>query len=126
MPKIALIDDDPDIVEATKMLLESKSYTVVTANNLEDAMKLVFTEIPDLILLDVMMDEPDDGFYLANKFRQKGLKTPIILLTSVSKSVGYEFGKGDMLPIDDFIEKPVATQVLLEKIKKFLEPTKEN
>jgi len=120
MAKIAIIDDDPDIVEATTILLESKGYSVVKAGNVEDAKNLVTNEKPDLILLDVMMTEQDDGFYLANKFRKDGVNTPIILLTSVSKAIGYEFGKGQTLPIDDFIEKPVATSVLLEKINKFI------
>ena len=120
MSKIAIIDDDPDIVEATTILLESKGYSVVKAGNVDEARSLVNDEKPDLILLDVMMVEPDDGFYLANKFRKEGITTPIILLTSVSKSLGYEFGKSDTLPIDDFIEKPVSSAVLLEKINKFI------
>jgi DNA-binding response OmpR family regulator len=120
MPKIAIIDDDADIVEALTMLLTAKGYSVVSAANIPEAITVVDGEKPDLILLDVMMDEPDDGFYLANKFKQKGVKTPIIMLTSVSKAVGYEFGKGQVLPIDDYIEKPVTPSVLLEKISKCL------
>ncbi|MDQ1266325.1 MAG: hypothetical protein QG635_1477 [Bacteroidota bacterium] len=124
MLKIAIIDDDPDIVEATTMLLESKGYAIVTAANVDDAINLVDTEKPDLILLDVMLIEPDDGFYLAHKFKQKGLKTPIILLTSVSKALGFEFGKSDKMPVDDFLEKPVSPKVLLEKVSFYLEQSK--
>ena len=120
MPKIAIIDDDADIVEALSILLTAKGYSVVTASNIPEAINVVEGERPDLILLDVMMDEPDDGFYLANKFKQKGVTIPIIMLTSVSKAVGYEFGKGQVLPIDDFIEKPVSPSVLVEKITKCL------
>jgi CheY-like chemotaxis protein len=120
MSKIAIIDDDPDIVEATTLLLESKGHTVVTAGNVVEAVSLVESELPDLILLDVMMDEPDDGFYLANKFRKLGFKTPIILLTSVSKSLGFDFGEGESLPINDFIEKPVTPAILMEKVNKQL------
>jgi len=116
MYKIALIDDDPDIVEAVMMVLESKGYGVVTAYNVDAGCELIEQEKPDLILLDVMMDEPDDGFYLANKLRKKGNKTPIILLTSVSKSIGFEFGQGVTLPVDDFLEKPVLSNILLDKI----------
>lgn len=120
MPKIAIIDDDADIVEALGMLLTAKGYTVVSAANITEGINVVDREKPDLILLDVMMDEPDDGFYLANKFKQKGVTVPIIMLTSVSKAVGYEFGKGQAVPISDFIEKPVTPSVLLEKVSKFL------
>lgn len=117
MYKIAIIDDDPDIVEALTILLKSKGYSVTTAINVETGTKLVESENPDLILLDVMMDEPDDGFYMANKLRKKGFKKPIILLTSVSKSIGFEFGQGDTLPVDDFLEKPVLSNILLEKLE---------
>ena len=116
MFKIAIIDDDPDIVEATTLLLESKGYHVVTASNVEEAMSLIESEQPDLILLDVMMEEPDDGFYLANKLRKIGYNIPIILLTSVSKSLGFDFGAGDTLPVDDFLEKPVSPHELMDKI----------
>lgn len=120
MPKIAVIDDDIDIVEATTILLESKGYDVVSAGNVESALKLIEDETPDLIVLDVMMVEPDDGFYLANKLRKLGYKIPIIMLTSIAKVTGYEFGSSDMLPINDFLEKPVQSKILLEKIANLL------
>ena len=124
MAKIAIIDDDPDIVEANKMLLESNGYEVVSAGCVDDAIKLVESEQPDLILLDVMMDEPDDGFYLANRYRRSGVNTPIIMLTSVSKAIGFNFGASEMVPIEEFLEKPVPPAVLLEKVKYHLEHSK--
>ena len=124
MSKIAIIDDDPDIIEATTMLLEAKGYTTVSAGNLEDGLAIINSEKPDLIILDVMMVEPDDGFFLANKLRKQGVKSPIIMLTSVSKALGMDFGVNEMLPVDDFIEKPVAPALLLEKIQYYLEHTK--
>jgi two-component system, OmpR family, response regulator len=126
MAKIAIIDDDPDIVEANKMLLESNGYDVVSAGCVDDAVKLVETEKPDLILLDVMMDEPDDGFYLANRFRRSGINTPIIMFTSVSKAIGFNFGASEMVPIEEFLEKPVPSNVLLEKVKHHLELARGN
>ncbi|MFH1052340.1 MAG: response regulator [bacterium] len=121
MAKIAIIDDDPDIVEATSLLLESKGHVIVTAGNLEEGMNLIDSEKPELILLDVMMDEPDDGFYMAHKLRKLGIRTPIILLTSVSNAIGYNYGVGETLPIDDFLEKPVLPSVLMEKVKFYTE-----
>ncbi len=124
MAKIAIIDDDPDIVEANSMLLTQNGYEVVSAGCVDDAIKVVETEHPDLILLDVMMVEPDDGFYLANKFRRSGITTPIIMLTSVSKAVGFNFGASEMVPIEEFLEKPIPAGVLLEKVKYHLEQSK--
>lgn len=120
MFKIVIIDDDPDIVEATTMLFESKGYITASASNVEDALALVPKEKPDVIILDVMMEEPDDGFYLANKFRKIGINTPIIMLTSVSKAFGFDFGNKDNLQIQEFLEKPVPPAILLENVQKYL------
>ncbi len=120
MKKIAVIDDDPDIVEATSFLLQSKGYSVVSAGDVDSALSLVAAENPDLIILDVMLSEADDGFYLANKFRSTGFTMPIIMLTSISKVTGYGYGKNSILPIDEFLEKPVSSTLLLEKVEKLL------
>jgi DNA-binding response OmpR family regulator len=124
MPTIAIIDDDPDIVEANRILLESNGFAVVSAGSIDEAIGVVTTEHPDLIILDVMMQEPDDGFYLANRFRKAGLTTPIIMLTSVSKAIGFNFGASEMVPIEEFLEKPVPPALLLEKVKHHLEHAK--
>ena len=117
MHKIAIIDDDPDIVEANSILLESNGFSVVTAGAVDEAIALVSREHPDLIILDVMMQEPDDGFYLANKFRKMGVDAPIIMLTSVSKAIGFNFGASEMVPIEEFLEKPVPPSTLLDRVK---------
>lgn len=120
MSLIAIIDDDPDIIDATSLVLMANGYTVATANNPTDGYQLIKDQTPDLIILDVMMTEPDDGFFLAQKIRREGLKTPILMYTSVSKALGFEFGKSDMVPVDDFVEKPVSADVLLDKVQKLL------
>lgn len=120
MYKIAVIDDDRDIVEATTILLEAKGYETITAGDVRTGFKLIEVEKPDLIILDVMMDEPDDGFYLAIKLRKSGVTTPIIMFTSVSKALGMAFGPSDTLPVDCFIEKPVEPSVLLDKIAQLI------
>ncbi len=124
MAKIAIIDDDPDIVEANTILLEASGFTVVSAGSVDEAITMVDREKPELIILDVMMQEPDDGFYLANRFRKSGVTTPIIMLTSVSKAIGFNFGASEMVPIEEFLEKPVSPTVLLEKVKFHLEQAK--
>lgn len=120
MALIAIIDDDPDIIEASEVVLKSNGHDVITANNPDDGFKLVNDKSPDLIILDVMMDEPDDGFFLAQKFRKDGLKTPILMYTSISKTTGYDFGAGEMVPVDEFVEKPISPEELLEKVNKLL------
>lgn len=116
MPTIALIDDDPDIVEANRLLLEANGYYVVSAGTVDDAIDLVKEEHPDLIILDVMMQEADDGFYLANRFRRSGYDFPIVMLTCLSRSIGMHLGESALVPIDDFLEKPVPPSQLLDVI----------
>ncbi|GAB4138758.1 MAG: hypothetical protein Fur0015_09990 [Ignavibacteriales bacterium] len=120
MALIAIIDDDPDIIEATTLVLKSKGHEIISASNPEDGYELVKTKKPNLIILDVMMDEPDDGFFLAQKFRREKITTPILMYTSVSKAIGFEFGAGEMVPVDDFVEKPISPDEIIEKVTKLL------
>lgn len=120
MALIAIIDDDPDILDASSLVLKSKGYDIITASNPDDGYKIVTEKKPNLIILDVMMDEPDDGFYLAQKLRKNGIKTPILMYTSVSKAIGLDFGKSEMVPVDDFVEKPISPEELIEKVGNLL------
>jgi len=120
MALIAIIDDDLDIIEASELVLKSKGYETVSANNPDDGYRLIKEKSPDLIILDVMMDEPDDGFFLAQKLRKENIKTPILMYTSVSKTTGYDFAAGDMIPVDEFVEKPISPEELIQKVNKLL------
>lgn len=120
MTRIAIIDDDPDIIEASSLVLKAKGYDVITASNPEDGFNIVVEHKPDLIILDVMMDEPDDGFFLAQKFRRQKINIPILMYTSVSKAVGLEFGQGELVPVDDFVEKPISPDQLVAKVEQLL------
>jgi len=125
MALIAVIDDDPDILDASSLVLKSKGYNVITANNPNDGYKIVKEKKPNLIILDVMMDEPDDGFFLAQKFRKENIITPILMYTSVSKAIGFEFGKNEMVPVDDFVEKPISPDELVRKVELLLHKVEE-
>lgn len=121
MAKIAIIDDDPDILDASSLVLTAKGYEVITATNPDDGYKIVKEQQPDLIILDVMMNEPDDGFFLAQRFRRENFEIPIIMYTSVSKSIGMDFGVNEMIPVDDFVEKPISPDALIDKVEKLLQ-----
>lgn len=121
MALIAIIDDDPDIIEASSLVLKSNGHEVITASNPDDGFKVVIEKKPDLIILDVMMDEPDDGFFLAQKIRKEKIETPILMYTSVSKTLGFEYGAGEMVPVNEFVEKPISPEELIEKVNSLLE-----
>ena len=120
MALIAVIDDDPDILDASSLVLNSRGFKVITALNPDDGYKIVKESKPDLIILDVMMNEPDDGFYLAQKFRKEKILTPIIMYTSVSKSFGMDFGVNELVPVNEFVEKPISPDQLIEKVETLL------
>ena len=121
MAHILIIDDDMDIIEASKVVLELDGHEVAYANSYDEGLKAALDGNPDLLILDVMMDEPDDGFKLAQDLRRRDFRTPIIMLTSVSLVTGFEFGKDpDLLPVDDFLQKPVDPGLLQQKVNEYL------
>lgn len=125
MTLIVIIDDDPDILDASSLVLKSKGYDVLTTTSPDDGYRLIKEKNPNLIILDVMLDEPDDGFFLAQKLRKEKVTTPILMYTSVSKAIGMDFGKSEMVPVDDFVEKPISPEELVEKVTTLLHKAKE-
>ncbi|MCK5520931.1 MAG: response regulator [Candidatus Marinimicrobia bacterium] len=120
--KILVIDDDIDLVEAMRITLESAGFDVVDAQSGQQGIKRLQNDDPDLIILDVMMQTQDEGFHTAYEIRSmKDYKDiPIIMLTAITMETGFTFDRdkdGDFLPVDEFLEKPISPQVLLEKVK---------
>lgn len=122
MAKILIVDDDPDMVEAGRYVLEKQGHAVTSAPNIEAGLKALEDGVPDLLILDVMMEEADDGLVFARKVRRQGLTDlPILMLTSVNRAMGLTIGRDDeMVPVDEFVEKPVDPAVLLEKVNALL------
>ncbi len=121
MSKILIVDDDYDLVDAAKTILEAEQYEVVSAFSKTDGMDAMEKENPDLLILDVMMEEADDGFVMAQNLRKKGIDIPILMLTSVGKVTGMQFGKdSEMVPVDSFEEKPISPDRLVSKVRELL------
>ena len=121
--KILIIDDDIDLVEVLRIVLESHGYDVIDAQDGNRGFRLIEKEKPDLIILDVMMRTEDEGFYIAEKIRSQPdiANIPIIMLTAVCQQTGYQYKKNDdVLPVDEFIEKPVMPNTLIGLIEKYL------
>ncbi len=122
MGKILIVDDDPDVVEAVDLLLRQQGHETATAYNRQEGMTRFAEFGPDLIVLDVMMEQPDDGITMAQDLRREGHSTPILMLTTVSKATGLNIGKDDeMVPVDDFQEKPIEPALLMQKVTDLLE-----
>ncbi|MDP6686183.1 MAG: response regulator [Candidatus Omnitrophota bacterium] len=124
--KILIVDDDPDIVEAMKVVLESKDYQVIIAKSGKEGLETVKEYKPNLIILDVMMETRDKGFDVAREIKkQESLKTiPILMLTAVKQETGLDFKKeaGDeaWLPVDDYVDKPLRPEQLISKVEELL------
>lgn len=121
MARILVVDDDPDIVEATQLFLTREGHQVEGAYSREDGLRKVDSFHPDLLILDVIMEQPDDGFTMAQELRRAGNKIPILMLTSVESVSGLSFGKdAEMVPVDDFQTKPIEPAKLVEKVNHLL------
>lgn len=121
MAKILIVDDDPDVVDACRLFLEKKGYSVGGAYSRAEGMQAVASQKPDLLILDVMMEQPDDGIAMAQDLRRQGFKAPILMLTSIGKVTGMEYGKdNDLVPVDEFQEKPVDPATLVAKVETLL------
>lgn len=121
MAKILIVDDDEDFVTAVVLVLKKNGFAVSTANSLTEGMKKFDKVNPDLVLLDVIMEQPDDGFVMAQTLKKRDNSIPILMLTSIGQVTGMNFGKDEELaPVDDFIQKPIMPNKLLEKINQFL------
>lgn len=127
--KILVIDDDPDFVAAVTPVLKSALYEVATASNPSEAKEKIFSEKPDLILLDIMMDSLFDGFSLCHAIKtsrefREFKDTPIIFVSAVKEVAGTRFQfKGEeqgMVGPDDYIDKPIDPADLLARIEKLL------
>jgi CheY-like chemotaxis protein len=122
--RVLLVDDDPDFVEANSIVLEASGFEVLSASSGAEGLRRVGEEKPDLVVLDVMMENTDEGFAVARAIRRT-LKSnvPIIMLTSVGKVTGYDFKPEehpDFFPVDAWLEKPVPPTVLVSKIRELL------
>ncbi|MBE3133247.1 MAG: response regulator [Acidobacteria bacterium] len=125
MKKILIVDDDRDVYESMKIVLEAEGYAVDWATNGTEAIEKAKAGKPDLMILDVMMNTDDEGFQVSYRMRQDPelLHVPIVMVTSVGTKTGFSFDRNrdqDFLPVNEFLEKPVDPKVLVDKVRENL------
>lgn len=122
--RVLLVDDDPDFVEANTIVLEASGFEVISASSGAEGLLRASVDGPDVIVLDVMMENTDEGFAVARDIRRKlNSSVPIIMLTSVGKVTGYDFKpeeNPDFFPVDVYLEKPVPPPILVAKIRELV------
>ena len=122
--KILIVDDDPDLLEAASIILESKGYAVVKAYGGVEGLAKVRTERPDLIVLDVMMPDKD-GYAVCKELKadEKYRSIPILLLTAVVANIPtstYTQQMGMEMEADDYVDKPVEPEELAKRVAALL------
>jgi DNA-binding response OmpR family regulator len=128
--KILVVDDDPDILDAINMILESQGYQVFTARDGIEGLATLKAENPDLMILDLMMPKMD-GFAVCKELQDprwsKYKDIPILILTSVREEASrrrYELETGLELDVDDYVEKPMSPNILLERVSRLIKKKK--
>ena len=137
--KIALIDDDPDMITFYKSILEDEGYEFVEAHDGEEGVNVIKNERPDLVLLDLMMPKKG-GLKVFNEVKEDEttLSIPVIIISGATKETGVDMkhyvyhrpylekkeeltGKKIETKPVEYLEKPVEPQVLLDTVKKVFE-----
>lgn len=129
--KILIIDDDEDFVAITKTIFETKSFQCVTAYSAKEGLQKIKKENPDLIIVDVMMEDMTAGFRLVNTLRTAEedseyhpySKIPLLMVTVFEDVTKIDIQKKagtTLLPVDEFMRKPVKPRELLAKAENML------
>jgi DNA-binding response OmpR family regulator len=124
--KLLIIDDDPDIRDVLSVFLEAEGFAVVTAADGLEGLEKIKAENPDLIILDMLMPKLD-GYGVCKTLQDprwsKWSKIPIVVLTSVREEASrrrYELETGVRMAIEDYVEKPLNPDTLLERVNNIL------
>jgi DNA-binding response OmpR family regulator len=128
--KVLLVDDDVDFVDLNKAVLENHGFQVACAFSTQEGLDKVRFEQPDLIVLDLMMEKHDSGFAFAKavKADPNYKKIPILMLTAVAESTGYDFSQeldGYWMKTDDYAAKPLLPEELIKRVGSMLQRAKE-
>ena len=124
--KILLVDDDLDLLEQNKLLIESKGYEVITANSGKEGFEVFKKSKPDACVVDLIMEQHDSGFILCYKIKndEHGKNIPVFILTSATYDTGFKFAAStseekEWIKADAIINKPVIIEEFVEKLEAF-------
>jgi len=127
--KILFVDDDIDLLEQDKVLLESKGYKVITAETGEEGWKLFQKEKPDAAVIDLIMEQMDSGFVLCHRIKKTelGKRIPVFILTSATYDTGFKFSAStneekEWIKCDGILNKPIVLEDLVDRLENFVAP----
>ena len=123
MPKILVVDDDPDFVSATKIILEKNNHEVISAPSGDTGYRRAREDKPDLVILDVIMDTVLDGLSVSQRMHDDPdlREVPIIMVTSIANTDYAElFPTDEFIHINAFLSKPISADELIRQVNKYL------
>ncbi len=126
---VLLIDDDADVHEVIKMILEPQGFRVECALTGPKGLKAARELMPDVLLLDIMLDTPSEGFHLAYEMKNdEALKDiPIVIISSIGQKMGIDYAKElgtEYVPATQFIDKPFDAETLRRAVSEAMQGSK--
>ena len=123
---VFVIDDDPDYLMQQEIVLKSAGYEVITIDNRITAEEELTQRKPDAVIVDLMMDNNDDGFALCYLIKKRYPDIPVVLVTSVASETGIEFEtetteEKSWIKADILLQKPVRAEQILAELKRLLQ-----
>jgi len=123
--KILVVDDDIDMLEQVAMILKAEGYQVIQAQGQKEGEEALLSTIPDLAVLDLMMENMDSGFVLCHHVKRLFPETPVILLTAVKATTGLDFNPqsddaASWVKADVIMDKPVRPEQLKQEVRRLL------
>lgn len=115
-PVILYVDDDPDYLEVVRAILESSGYDMVEARSGEEGLEVYRKAKPDVVIVDLMMEEVDTGTNFVKELRLLGNTAPIYMLSSVGESLNLA-ADPVALGLAGIFQKPIDRAILLEVIR---------
>jgi twitching motility two-component system response regulator PilG len=117
--KILIVEDEESLLRLESILLTSKGYDVVGASNGQQALDVILSDRPDLVLLDIMLPEID-GFEVCNRIKSNPETEGIPVIMVTAKKTGDDMARGEAVGADWYITKPFKSAMVIETIQRFL------
>ncbi len=124
--RVVLIDDDSDIQFSVRAILNRAGYQVDCYGTSQEGLDAMRRQPPDLLLLDIMLLTPSEGFHVAYEMKRDDVlcKIPIVMISAIGERMGVSYARelgSEYVPATAFIEKPVSSETLLATLKRVLE-----